>query len=245
MKVGTDGVLLGAWAEVRPDDRRMLDIGTGTGVIALMLAQRSAARITAIDIADVSQAAENIAASPWPERVEAVQCPVQRFAPAEPFDLIVSNPPFYVDALLPPDAGRTLARHTVELSFAELCDAVVRLLAPGGRFAAILPPEEMRRFERTAWGRLYAVRRTEVHSTPKSGVKRVLAEFVRELPAPAVPTNPADPADPTNPADPAVQAASSVPSASSALSGRLVIQEHPQCYTEAYRALTQDFYLKF
>ena len=96
MKVGTDGVLLGAWAEVRPGDRRMLDVGTGTGLIALMLAQRSAAWITAVDI-DVecaTQAAENFAASPWADRLDAVSVAVQRYDPVEKFDLIVSNPPY-------------------------------------------------------------------------------------------------------------------------------------------------------
>ena len=100
MKVGTDGVLLGAWAEVRPGDRRMLDVGTGTGLIALMLAQRSAARITAVDIdAECAmQAAENFAASPWADRLDAVPVAVQRYDPAERFDLIVSNPPYIASA---------------------------------------------------------------------------------------------------------------------------------------------------
>ena len=102
MKVGTDGVLLGAWAEVRPGDRRMLDVGTGTGLIALMLAQRSAARITAVDVDAecATQAAENFAASPWADRLDAVAVAVQRYDPVERFDLIVSNPPYYVDSLL-------------------------------------------------------------------------------------------------------------------------------------------------
>ena len=111
MKVGTDGVLLGAWAEVRPGDRRMLDVGTGTGLIALMLAQRSAAWITAVDI-DVecaTQAAENFAASPWADRLDAVSVAVQRYDPVEKFDLIVSNPPYYVDSLRSPDEGRNTA----------------------------------------------------------------------------------------------------------------------------------------
>ena len=92
MKVGTDGVLLGAWAEVRPGDRRMLDVGTGTGLIALMLAQRSAARITAVDVDAecATQAAENFAASPWADRLDAVAVAVQRYDPVERFDLIVS-----------------------------------------------------------------------------------------------------------------------------------------------------------
>ena len=129
MKVGTDGVLLGAWAEVRPGDRRMLDVGTGTGLIALMLAQRSAAWITAVDI-DVecaTQAAENFAASPWADRLDAVSVAVQRYDPVEKFDLIVSNPPYYVDSLLSPDEGRNTARHAAGLPFGELAAAVVPL----------------------------------------------------------------------------------------------------------------------
>ena len=90
MKVGTDGVLLGAWAAVRPQDERILDVGTGTGLIALMLAQRApGALVTGVDIDDVSQAGENAAASPWGDRVVFRQCPVQEFEAPEPFDLIV------------------------------------------------------------------------------------------------------------------------------------------------------------
>lgn len=111
MKVGTDGVLLGAWVSVRPSDRRILDIGTGTGLIALMMAQRvPGARITGVDVEDISQARENADASPWGGRVAFVQCPVQEFAPQGKFDLVVSNPPFFVDSLTCPDAGRTTAR---------------------------------------------------------------------------------------------------------------------------------------
>ena len=147
MKVGTDGVLLGAWAAVRPQDRRMLDIGTGTGLIALMLAQRAPeAHVTGVDIDDVGQARENAAASPWSGRVAFAQCPVQEFETPEPFDLIVSNPPFFVDSLTCPDRGRTAARHAVHLPFGDLRDAVLRLLAPGGRFAVILPTAEAERF---------------------------------------------------------------------------------------------------
>lgn len=187
MKVGTDGVLLGAWAEVRPGDRRMLDVGTGTGLIALMLAQRSAAWITAVDI-DVecaTQAAENFAASPWADRLDAVSVAVQRYDPVEKFDLIVSNPPYYVDSLLSPDEGRNTARHAAGLPFGELAAAVVRLLSPGGRFALVLPPVEMQRFRSAALGRLYPVRWTEVCSTPRRGVRRILAEFcTTPVPAP-------------------------------------------------------------
>lgn len=224
MKVGTDGVLLGAWAEVRPDDRQILDIGTGTGLIAVMLAQRSVlARVTGVDIDDVSQARENADASPWGDRLQFVQTPVQEFRPAERFDLIVSNPPFYVDSLTCPDRGRTTARHAVHLSYGELIDAVVRLLAPGGRFAVVLPMAEARHFRTLAVDRLRLTRLTEVRTTPRRGARRVLMSFagrdVADLPA----------VEETLP-----------------LLDQLVIGtgEH-ECYTPEYRALTRDFYLKF
>ena len=179
MKVGTDGVLLGAWAAVRPQDRRMLDIGTGTGLIALMLAQRAPeAHVTGVDIDDVGQARENAAASPWSGRVAFAQCPVQEFETPEPFDLIVSNPPFFVDSLTCPDRGRTAARHAVHLPFGDLRDAVLRLLAPGGRFAVILPTAEAERFLAVCAGRLALVRRTDVRTTPRRPAKRALMEFV-------------------------------------------------------------------
>lgn len=219
MKVGTDGVLLGAWTGLRTTDRRLLDIGTGTGVIALMLAQRAPeAHVTGIDIADTSQARENADASPWGARLTFATCPVQRFEASAPFDLIVSNPPFFDDSLLCPDAGRTTARHTVTLPFTELCDAVVRLLAPSGRFAVVLPCSEVPRLLRAAGGRLAVVRRTEVHTTPRRPARRTLLEMM-----------------PT-------EAASEVAAVSDEL---FVGTGQPECYTPEYRALTRDFYLKF
>lgn len=180
MKVGTDGVLVGAWAGVRPSDARILDIGTGTGLIALMMAQRVAsAQVVGVDVDDVAQARANAEASPWSGRVSFVQCPVQVYAPAEPFDLIVSNPPFFVDSLTCPDAGRTAARHAVLLPYDQLCDAVVRLLAPAGRFAVILPVTEAERFLAVCRGKLCPTRRTDVRTTPRRMPKRALLEFVR------------------------------------------------------------------
>ena len=194
MKVGTDGVLLGAWVAVRPSDKRILDVGTGTGLIALMLAQRTegirdpaagagslpgGVHVTGVDVEDVAQARENADASPWGGRVAFEQCPVQEFAPPHRFDLIVSNPPFFVDSLTCPDEGRTTARHAVRLPFGELRDAVVRLLADGGRFAVILPVDEAARFIGVCRGYLSLIRRTDVRTTPRRPVKRVLMEFVR------------------------------------------------------------------
>lgn len=217
MKVGTDGVLLGAWAGVRASDRRVLDVGTGTGLIALMLAQRAPeARIVGVDVDDVAQARENADASPWGSRLMFVQAPVQEFESAERFDLIVSNPPFFVDSLTCPDPGRTTARHAVRLPFEELRDAVVRLLGPGGRFAVVLPTDMAARFEAVCAGYLALSRRAEVRTTPVRAPKRVLLEFVttQGVIAPEI--------------------------------SELVIGtgQHEE-YTPQYKALTRDFYLKF
>lgn len=234
MKVGTDGVLLGAWAPVAPATGRILDIGTGTGLIALMMAQRTApprgaddgavapterggARITGVDVEDLSDARENAQASPWSTRIDFVRTPVQEFAPGCRYDLIVSNPPFFVDSLLCPDRARTQARHAVSLPFEELRDAVARLLAPGGRFAVVLPVEEGARFEACCRGVLEGVRRTRVRTTPRKPPRRVLMEFALAGEAPR-----------------------------GWIEDELLIGTgaHEE-YTPEYRALTGDFYLKF
>lgn len=225
MKVGTDGVLLGAWAEVRPSDRAVLDIGTGTGLVALMLAQRTeacvaggaAARIVGVDIEPVEQARENAAASPWGDRIGFEQTAVQAYEPGVRFDLILSNPPFFVDSLTCPDPGRTTARHAVSLPFEELRDAVVRLLAPGGRFAVILPTDEGARFEALCRGVLALRRRTRVRTVPRREPKRVLLEFG----APCGATE--------EPVDDSLAIGTGA----------------HETYTPEYRALTRDFYLKF
>lgn len=217
MKVGTDGVLLGAWAECMPDDRSILDIGTGTGVVALMMAQRTSAHIVAVEIDATSaeQARLNVAESPWADRVEVLCMPVQSFLSTEKFDLILSNPPYFAESLQPPDASRCTARHTTSLSFAELTDAVDRLLSANGRFAIVLPATEMQRFESIATGRLWVRRRCEVQTTPTAPVKRVLAEFSRT-------------------------------ECGEVVAERLTIDRgRTNDFSDEYRALTKDFYLKF
>lgn len=218
MKVGTDGVLLGAWASTAGECRRALDIGTGTGLIALMLAQRlPEVLITGVDVDDISQASQNASASPWASRLGFEQCPVQEFRPDERFGLIVSNPPFFADSLTCPDRGRTTARHTVQLPFEELRDAAVRLLAPEGRFAVVLPTTEGERFTALCRDTLTLSRRTEVRTTPRHAPKRLLLEFMHASSAPASPQT-----------------------------AELTIGTgaHEE-YTPEYRALTCDFYLKF
>lgn len=150
MKVGTDGTLLGAWAHGGPT---ILDIGTGTGVIALMMAQRFAeALVTAIDIdADACRQAEaNVTASPFSERVEVRHIALQDIAPSdahcqtdEParYASIVCNPPFFNDSLQSPDRQRTIARHTTTLSYRQLFLSAARLLADDGELSVVIPTE--------------------------------------------------------------------------------------------------------
>lgn len=125
MKVGTDGVLLGAWCDVA-GARRVLDVGTGTGLIALMIAQRSEARITALDVdaAAVEQARENCSASPWAERIDVEQADFCSYRPDALFDCIVSNPPYFVEDVHCPDKQRNMARHTAGLTFSSLLERV-------------------------------------------------------------------------------------------------------------------------
>lgn len=145
MKVGTDGVLLGAWANV-DDDCNILDIGTGSGLIALMVAQRnSSAKITGIDIDEgaVRQATENVEESKWKERIDIRLASLQEFSAnnTEQFSHIISNPPFFQNSLKAPDKARSTARHTDTLSFSELVECVSKLLVEDGRFSVILPYE--------------------------------------------------------------------------------------------------------
>jgi len=217
MKVGTDGVLLGAWCDLGTGGR-ILDIGTGTGVIALMAAQRCpGARITAVDIDPccADQAQDNIAASPWSDRVEAVCADIRTFESAEPFDHIVSNPPYFTSSLLPPDRARSVARHCTELSFEDIVAAADRLLSSGGRMSLILPRDAADAFVGLCGDRFRVRRRCDVRTTTHSPVKRSMLELVRA--AQAVDT----------------------------LCEELVIQSAPEVFTDDYRRLTRDFYLKF
>ncbi|PHS85165.1 tRNA (adenine-N6)-methyltransferase [Aeromonas dhakensis] len=141
MKVGTDGILLGAWAPLGKA-RRILDIGTGSGLIALMLAQRSHAdcRIDAVELDKhaAQQARENVAASPWPLRVTIIESAIQGYQ-AAPYDLIVTNPPYFVAGQSFRDPARAMARHTGALDSHALLAACNRLLAPDGQVALVVP----------------------------------------------------------------------------------------------------------
>ncbi len=145
LKVGTDAVLLGAWADVS-GAKNILDIGTGSGVIALMLAQRSTAQIDAIDIDEESykQAKENFIGSPWSDRLNVQNISLKDFASSTStkYDLIVSNPPYFTDSYKPADPQRFSARHNDQLPINELAENVTSLLNANGKFCVILPVKE-------------------------------------------------------------------------------------------------------
>jgi len=192
MKVGTDGVLLGAWADVSRA-RTILDIGTGTGIIALMLAQRSGggARIDAIDIdqSAVDEARDNFGSSPWPEAFRASCVSLQEFSGkpenAALYDLIVSNPPFFVDSLKAPDQRRTTARHTDTLPPVDLIAASLKMLKPDGTLAVIYPAEEAMQFVAAAESSaLFLTRMCKVSTAAGKAPKRILMELSRNATAP-------------------------------------------------------------
>ena len=181
MKVGIDGVLLGAWANIGNVDT-ILDIGTGTGLIALMIAQRSGAQIEAIDIdADaVMQANENIQNSPWSSRIHVSEVELQRYVlkTENRYDLIVSNPPYFVNSTKAPVENRNTARHTDTLTHKELLDNALILLKPTGRICIILPVNEgLLSVEYAASIGLHCTKQVVVFPKPGAVPKRLLLEF--------------------------------------------------------------------
>lgn len=183
MKVGTDAVLLGAWAGRDIAPRSVLDIGSGSGIISLMAAQRFPdARITAVDVMAecAAQTRANADASPWGSRIAVGQSAVQQYAPEGRFDLVISNPPYFDSAVASPDSARRVARQSDMLPLEDLDAAVGRLLADEGRFAVVLPPAAARRL--CFITRLWLVRRCDVASHRNAGTKRCLMEFARRMP---------------------------------------------------------------
>lgn len=189
MKIGTDGVLLGAWVTIYPA-KTVLDIGTGSGLIALMIAQRSEAdvQIKAVEAEaeDARQASENISSSPWPAKTSVHHTRIQDFQSDHSFDLIVSNPPFFNNSLLPPSGKRKAARHTESLSYEALLLSAERLITTGGIFAVILPVKEGTVFISLAQFRgFYPKRQCAVYSRESKPQERWLVEFSR-VPGPVM-----------------------------------------------------------
>jgi tRNA1Val (adenine37-N6)-methyltransferase len=215
MKVGTDGVLLGAWINLE-NATRILDVGTGTGVIALMLAQRTQPHvcINAIDISeeDCEVARENVSQSPWPDKVVVQHTALQQFV-SEPFDLIVSNPPYFINSFKPLAEKRMQARHTETLSQIDLLHHSKRLLSPAGRLSVILPETEAQQLitlsSTQGW---FCNRQCAFRARTTKPVERLLMEFSFH-PKPEIMED-------------------------------LVLYKTGNDWSDGYRALTRDFYLK-
>ena len=185
MKVGTDGILLGAWANL-DSASSILDIGAGTGLIAIMLAQRTTtADIHAVEIDEeaCAQAATNMANSPWPDRLKAVQSSIQDFAKLsrQRYDLIVSNPPFFTGGTFTQSQDKASVRHTIKLPHGDLLIAVRSLLTDYGKFCAVLPNMEGLRFKEMAstYG-LFCTKMTAVRPLYDKPVERLLLQFERQ-----------------------------------------------------------------
>lgn len=220
MKVGTDGVLLGAWAPVHHNPFSILDIGAGTGIIALMLAQRThAEQIDALEIDEKAyeQAVENFENSPWGDRLFCFHAGLDEFIdePEDEYDLIVSNPPFYSEDYKTTNEQRDLARFQDAMPFEELVEAADLFLSENGIFAVILPFKEEEKFIALAKEfELYPIKITRVKGTPTSEIKRSLLAFSRN-------ENPKIEID------------------------ELIIETDRHVYTPEYIELTKEFYLKF
>ena len=216
MKVGTDGVLLGAYIDCK-NANRILDIGTGIGLLCLMLAQKSNATIHGIDInAEAVEVAKyNIEQSKWNEKIEIFHSSVQDFMPDAKYDLIVSNPPFYTTDIVAPEKGRALARHNISLNISDLAMAINRFLSSDGRCYVIYPTKQCLKFEMDAEKLgLYATARLYVSSHPDTPPIRTIVEMSREKREPTCDT--------------------------------LFIENGARHdFSEKYKSLTKDYYLKF
>ena len=181
-KVGTDGVLLGAYADIS-NSKRILDVGTGSGLIALMLAQRSDAEIVAIepDPDSYTQACENAGISKWCKRIRIENCDLQGFFPDDPlFDLIVTNPPYFIDSLRNRDMPKSKARHNFSLNHTDILKGVARLLKDDGRLQLILPWAEGNLFiaEAQEFG-LYCNDILKIKPVPSGIIRRIIVCFSR------------------------------------------------------------------
>jgi tRNA1Val (adenine37-N6)-methyltransferase len=182
-KVGTDGVILGAYADV-PASGRILDIGTGTGLIALMMGQRSNCEITAIepDRESFQQACDNVESSSWHNRIRVLNTSLQDFDPGKnSFDLIVSNPPYFSESLRNPDPSKSAARHNFNLKNNDLLSGVKRLLSQNGIFQVIMPYIEGNILiaEASGYG-LFCISLLKIRPLPTSEIRRIIITFSAE-----------------------------------------------------------------
>lgn len=219
MKIGTDAVLLGAWCPIENNPKSILDIGAGTGILALMLAQRTNAdQIDALEIDEEAyeQCVENFEGSPWADKLFCYHAGLDEFVddPEDEYDLIISNPPFYSEDFKTENEQRDLARFQDAMPFEDLIEAADLLLSEDGLFAVVIPYKEEDRFiELCAEYELYPVKATRVKGSHKTPIVRSLLAFKRfEL--------------------------------SVLTAEELVVEINRHEYTDDYINLTQDFYLK-
>ncbi|OUR94793.1 tRNA (adenine-N(6)-)-methyltransferase [Flavobacteriales bacterium 34_180_T64] len=218
MKIGTDGVLLGAWTSVVHQPFSVLDIGSGTGILSLMLAQRSDAELIdaiEIDAKAYEQCVENFEQSLWGDRLFCYHASLEEFTNEieDKYDLIISNPPFYSEDYKTENTPRDLARFTDAMPFEHVLDSVSKLLSENGLFSVVIPYKEESNFKSLALAAgLFPKRILNVKGTPKSEFKRSLIEFTR------------------------IQCVVKMET--------LIIETSRHQYTEAYISLTNDFYLK-
>ena len=184
MKVGTDGTLLGAWANVPFERCRILDIGTGTGLIALMMAQRfPESSVVGVDIDEdaVGQATENVMESPFSKRVSISLVDVKQLTDTDGFDAIVCNPPYFINSLTCPNEQRATARHTITLSYEILLQSASRLLNKEGLFSLIIPSDSIPIFEKSARHEgFFPSRICRVKTTLKKSPMRQLIEYQKQ-----------------------------------------------------------------
>jgi len=218
MKIGTDGVLLGAWTSVEHNPYNVLDIGSGTGILSLMIAQRSHAdQIEAIEIDDdaFEQCVENFENSPWADRLFCFHASLLEYIEAvdEKFDLIICNPPFYTEDYKTKDSARDLARFSDAMPLEHIIFAVINFLSEKGKFSIVLPfKDEQKYIEEASLIDLFPNRILRVRGNEKSDIKRSLIEFsYSECPIKI---------------------------------SELIIETERHHYTEDYINLTKDFYLK-
>ena len=223
MKVGTDGVLLGAWADIS-NAPRILDIGTGSGLIALMLAQRSEAKIDALEIDKqaCAQAQENVNASPWANRIQIYHQSLQDYVQTASggYDLLIANPPFFQSTPASTPSSRSLARQSHHLTPEALLQAAPHLLGKAGRLAVIYPVDRAERFEALSIKQGFICRR-KLYIKPKHHLptKRILLDL---------------------------QQRDNAKTSSTCTPKTLVIEEAERyTYTPAFIELIKDFYLKY
>ena len=219
MKIGTDAVLLGAWCPIDNNPKSILDVGAGTGILALMLAQRTNAdQIDALEIDEEAyeQCVENFENSPWADKLFCYHAALDEFVddPEDEYDLIISNPPFYSEDFKTTDEQRDLARFQDAMPFEDLIEAADLLLSENGTFAVVIPYKEEERFiDLCAEYELYPVKATRVKGSYKTPIVRSLLAFKRfEL--------------------------------SVLTADELVVEINRHEYTDDYINLTQEFYLK-